>query len=125
MIDVSVAIIKNAAKNILITQRALDVPHGGLWEMPGGKVEPKETPEAALFREVYEEIGVQVQKAKLIGKIEHAYPQKTVRLHVFHVQQYTGEAACLDGQLALRWVPQNRLRQFDFPEANQKLIKLI
>ena len=125
MIEVAVAIIKDADERFLITRRALNIPHGGLWEVPGGKIEPQETPHEALLREVYEEVGLRVEKATCIGQVQHAYPEKNVCLHVFQVHQYTGEAACHDGQLDLRWVSEAALNTFDFPEANLAVMQLI
>ncbi|MCH9764157.1 MAG: 8-oxo-dGTP diphosphatase MutT [Gammaproteobacteria bacterium] len=125
VVHVAVALITDAAQRFLITRRALDKPHAGLWEVPGGKIEIEETPYQALVREVHEEVNLQVKKADLIGSVEHDYPDKTVCLHVFQVLEYRGEAFCSDGQLDLRWVLKDDLTQFEFPEANDAIMRFI
>jgi len=125
VVHVAVAVIQDALKRILITRRPLHVPHGGLWEVPGGKLEPEETASDALKREVLEEVGLVVEDVKQLGEIRHTYPEKSVCLHVFQVTHYTGHAQCQDGQLDLRWVNQSALSAFEFPEANAKIMKLV
>ncbi|MCH9756007.1 MAG: 8-oxo-dGTP diphosphatase MutT [Gammaproteobacteria bacterium] len=125
VVNVSVAIIKDASGRFLITRRALDISHGGFWEVPGGKVEPLETPHDALLREVREEVGLHVETVQFIGKVRHAYPEKKVCLHVFQVLEYTGDAICNDGQLDLRWVFRQDLDDFEFPEANYAVMQLV
>lgn len=125
IVKVAVAIIKNAANEILITKRSLDIPHGGMWEVPGGKFEPLETPYEALKREVLEEVSLEVQKAEFLGKIQHAYPEKIVCLHVFEVTKYQGEANINDGQLELKWIEPREFSNYEFPEANHKVMALL
>ncbi|MDF1677326.1 MAG: 8-oxo-dGTP diphosphatase MutT [Legionellaceae bacterium] len=125
IVDVSVAIITDTSKRFLVTRRAFDISHGGFWEMPGGKVEPNETPYDALVREIQEEVGLQVQSAELIGQIKHTYPDKKVRLHVFQVLQYEGTASCNDGQLALQWASREVIDTLQFPEANTAILQLV
>lgn len=125
VVDVAVAIIEDAEQRILITQRAHHIPHGGLWEFPGGKFEPEETPLEALKREIGEEVGLQIKQASALGKVRHAYPEKEVCLHIFKVEDYTGAATCNDGQLDLRWVNPHEFHTFTFPEANHEIMRFI
>ena len=125
VVNVSVAIIMDLSGRFLITRRALDIPHGGLWEVPGGKIEAEETPFEALLREVHEEVGLHIETANFLGEVMHTYPEKSVCLHVFKVLQYQGDAICNDGQLDLRWVFREDLRAFRFPEANYAVMQLI
>ncbi len=125
ILDVSVAIITDTSKRFLVTRRAFNISHGGFWEMPGGKVEPQETPYAALLREIQEEVGLRIKSAELLGKIEHTYPDKKVCLHVFWVFQYEGTASCNDGQLALSWVSREAIDTLPFPEANHAIMQLV
>ena len=125
VVHVAVALITDATQRFLITRRALDKPHPGLWEVPGGKIEADESPYQALVREVLEEVNLQVKKANLIGTVKHTYPEKTVCLHVFQVLEYKGEACCCDGQLDLRWILKSHLKQFEFPEANDAVMRFI
>lgn len=122
---VAVALITDSEQRFLIAQRPLHVPQGGLWEFPGGKLEPNESAEQALIREIREEIGLEVKKCQFLGEITHQYPDKQVQLIVFHVTEFTGVAACLEGQLALKWVDRELFNPNDFPEANCAIFKLI
>lgn len=124
-IQVAVAIIRNQHGQILITQRALNVPHGGLWEVPGGKLEPGEAAYDAIVREVAEEVGLNIQHAEFLGVIPHTYPNQQVHLHVFEVTAYNGEPNIHDGQLAMHWIEPNEYLQYEFPEANHKIMQLL
>lgn len=123
-IKVAVAVIVDNQQRVLVAQRPLHVPQGGLWEFPGGKLEQGESAEQALVREIKEEIGLDVQKCHLLGEIEHEYPGKVVQLIVFHVSQFSGTASCLEGQLDLQWIHKDHLNPADFPEANSAIFKL-
>ena len=124
-IDVAIAVIGDKRGNLLITKRSLDVPHPGLWEVPGGKIEPGESPYEALVREVSEEVGIKVQAAIPLGIIGHNYPSKSVKLHVFEVTQYTGTVGLYSGQLALKWIRPESWHQYTFPEANHQVMQLL
>lgn len=125
VVHAALAVILNENEQILITRRAHDVPHGGLWEVPGGKLELEETPYDALLREVHEEVGLFIKKANLLGEVRHTYTEKQVCLYVFQVLEYTGDAQCHDGQLDLRWVSRDAFQTFDFPAAMPAVFKLI
>ncbi|KTC74354.1 Mutator protein MutT [Legionella birminghamensis] len=122
---VAVAVILDSAKKILITQRPLHVPHPGAWEFPGGKVEDLESPSEALIREVYEEVGLAVERFDFLGEVVHSYGPKLVQLQVFLISKFAGTAACNESQLDLRWVSFQELNDFEFPEANLKIISMI
>ena len=122
---VAVAIITDKEQRLLIAQRPLHVPQGGLWEFPGGKLESNESAEDALVREIREEIGLEVLNARFLGEISHQYPDKKVELLVFHVSEFTGTPACLEGQLAVKWMDKEQLNPQDFPEANCAIFKLL
>ena len=122
---VAVAIILDGLNRILITQRPLHVPHGGLWEFPGGKLEPSELAVEALVREIREEIGLNIIRNRFLGEITHHYPDKTVQLLVFLISEFSGEPACLEGQLNMKWIDRVHLDPKDFPEANHAIIDLI
>lgn len=124
-IKVAVAIIIDNQQRILVTQRPLDVPQGGCWEFPGGKLEANETPEQALIREIKEEVGIEVKQCTLLGEIEHQYPDKLVQLIVFHVSEFLGTASRLEGQLDLKWVSRDLLNTDHFPDANKAIFNLL
>ncbi len=125
MIHVALAFITDASDRILITRRPLDVDHGGMWEVPGGKLEPGETAATALKREVLEEVGIAVDAYRFLGEVKHNYPEKTVCLSVFLVTHYTGYANCHESQLDLRWVTRKEFNMFHFPEAMPKVMNLV
>ena len=125
MIQVAVAVIFDAEDRILITQRPLHTSHAGFWEFPGGKVEPNELPEQALVREVREEVGLEVVNYTFLGEVNHQYPDKSVQLLVFLVTEFSGTPFCLEGQLAMKWMPQIEFNEKDFPEANREVMALI
>ena len=120
-VDVVAAIIRRDNK-ILITQRHGHVHLPGLWEFPGGKVEPQESFEAALLREIREELGVSISVGEVFFSIEHDYPTKSVRLHFFNCSIIQGEPQALD-VADLRWVSPDELSQFEFPPADVELIR--
>ncbi|MCE3043875.1 (deoxy)nucleoside triphosphate pyrophosphohydrolase [Legionella sp. 16cNR16C] len=122
---VAVAVIVDHLQKILITQRPLHVPHPGAWEFPGGKVEASENAAGALIREVHEEVGLTVEKYDFLGEVVHSYGAKLVQLQVFLVSHFSGTAVCKESQLDLRWVSLNNLSNFEFPEANLKIIPMI
>ncbi len=122
---VAVAVITDANAHVLITRRSPHAPHGGmLWEFPGGKLELDETPEAALIREVKEEIGLDVIQYNFLGEVNHAYNKHSVSLLVYHVSDFRGEAHCCETQMDLRWVAFENIQDFEFPAANSQIIAL-
>jgi len=94
---------------------------GGLWEFPGGKLEPGESAEQALFRELKEELDITANAATPLITIRHSYPDRHVQLNVFLVENFSGLAKGCQGQ-PLKWVAPNELLNFSFPAANQPII---
>lgn len=127
IIQVAVGVIINTSQEVLMTQRALSLHQGGLWEFPGGKVEPNESIQEALIREFKEEINVNVQSMEPLIVIEHHYPEKSVQLNVYLITQYTGSPKICDGQLDLKWIPlhswSNEL--FPVPVSNLQIMKIL
>ena len=120
-ITVVAAIIRRTSK-ILITRRFHNVHLPGYWEFPGGKVEANESLEAALEREIREELGLTIRVDDEYFRVEHTYPSRSVRLHFFNCSVLDGEAKPL--QVAdMRWVEAGELHQFQFPPADEELIK--
>ncbi|HWE03686.1 MAG TPA: 8-oxo-dGTP diphosphatase MutT [Tepidisphaeraceae bacterium] len=122
-VKVAIAIIQRADK-VLISQRLHGAILPDLWEFPGGKVEPNETPEQCLRREIQEELGIDVEIEKPFSTIDHAYPHLTVRLHPFLCTIGSAEPTALASQ-RLRWVAVGDLGGFAFPAANVELLKEI
>ena len=122
MMKVAVAIITDRYQNILLTQRAAHISHGGFWEFPGGKLECNESPEMALIREVKEEVGLDVLAYRYLGAFLHQYDMNSLILYGYHVSEYRGEARCCESQTALHWVDRCSLNNYQFPAANKELI---
>ncbi|CAM2838354.1 TPA: 8-oxo-dGTP diphosphatase MutT [Legionella pneumophila subsp. pneumophila] len=122
---VAVAIIIDEKQRILITQRPFHVAHGGFWEFPGGKLEPHESPEDALLREIREELGIIVNEYRFLGYVDYDYPDKHIQLIIFMVTRFTGNPLCQEGQLNMKWVKKEELNINDFPKANHAIFDLI
>lgn len=124
-IHVAVGVIVREGR-VLIARRPHHVHQGGLLEFPGGKVEPEETVQVALVREIAEETGLQIPLDTLqpvIG-IRHDYGDKRVFLDVWRTDQAQGEAHGREGQ-SIDWVSPENLRDEDFPAANRPIIRAL
>jgi len=108
---------------VLIAQRPEGKSMAGLWEFPGGKVEPGETPEATLVRELNEEIGVSTSEACLapLTFASHSYPDFHLLMPLYVCRRWSGIPEPREGQ-ALKWVRPVKLRDFPMPPADLPLI---
>jgi 8-oxo-dGTP diphosphatase len=120
-IRVAAGVIEDAAGRILIARRPAEADQGGLWEFPGGKIEPGETPFDALRRELMEEIGIAVDGAEPMLAVRHDYPSRRVILDIWRVRRFSGVARGCLGQ-AIRWVRAEELVDFPFPAANRFIV---
>src|SRR4249919_1966117 len=102
-IHVVAGVIRDALGRVLLARRTEGRDLAGLWEFPGGKVEPGESPEAALVRELREELGIEAVAGDALIRVPQHYPDKRLVLDVRHVH-FTGTPKGLDGQ-ALAWAP--------------------
>lgn len=125
-LPVAVAVVRNVRGEILIAQRPTHVHQGGLWEFPGGKIEPGETTQEALKRELFEEIGIVVEPERRLIEILHNYGDKKVQLDVWlcsyagHLEPRTGT----EGQ-PIRWEGLQQLERYEFPLANRAILKAL
>jgi len=123
-IHVAAAAIFDDQGRVLISQRPAHVHQGELWEFPGGKLEPGETPAAALYRELQEELGISVQASRPLIRVVHDYSDKAVLLDVWRVDAFADTAAGCEGQ-AIEWVDVGKLGDYSFPAANTPIIKAV
>jgi A/G-specific adenine glycosylase len=121
---IGVAVIWNDQGHILIDRRKPEGLLGGLWEFPGGKLEPGETISECITREIQEELGIDIVVEEHLITIDHAYSHFKVTLHVHHCRHLAGEPQPIDCD-EVRWVPLADLDQYPFPTANSKIINAL
>ena len=111
---------------VLIAQRPEGKSMAGLWEFPGGKVEPNETPEQALIRELEEELGINTWESCLapLTFASHAYESFHLLMPLFACRRWEGTPHAKEGQ-TLKWVRGNELRNFPMPPADIPLIPIL
>ena len=108
---------------ILLARRPEGKAMAGLWEFPGGKVESGESPEAALIRELHEELGIETWKSCLapLTFASHAYDDFHLLMPLYVCRKWEGQPLSRENQ-ALKWVRPNRLRDYPMPPADEPLI---
>jgi len=111
IIDVTAAVIEKGER-VLIAQRRPDGRHPGRWEFPGGKVEPGETAEDCLAREMVEEMGVAVAVGERLAEVEHSYPDMRIRLIAFSCEITSGRFQDI-GCAAHAWVAPEQIGDYD------------
>ena len=123
-VHVAVGVLRNDQGQVLVSLRAKEAHQGGLWEFPGGKVEPGESVEQALSREFEEELGICVHSCSPFIQIGHDYGDKSVLLDVWNVQSFSGVPRGREGQ-KIEWRAQSALCVDDFPRANEGIIRAL
>ena len=111
---------------VLLAERPEGKSMAGLWEFPGGKVEAGETPEAALIRELAEELGIDTWDSCLapLTFASHGYPKFHLLMPLFVCRKWEGQARGREGQ-RLKWVRPNDLRSYPMPPADLPLIPIL
>lgn len=109
---------------ILIAERPVGKPYAGYWEFPGGKVEKNETSYQALQRELHEELAIDLLAAKQLLTHTHTYPDKTVNLDVWLVENFRGEPHPKEQQI-LQWTSLGELTTFHLLEGNWAMVDKI
>lgn len=123
---VAAVALVDADGRVLMAQRPEGKQLAGLWEFPGGKVEPGERPEETLIRELAEELGLTVAEPCLapLTFASHAYPDFHLLMPLYVCRRWEGQAQPLEGQ-ALKWVRPGRLRELPMPPADAPLIPFL
>jgi 8-oxo-dGTP diphosphatase len=108
---------------VLLAERPPGKSMAGLWEFPGGKVEPGERPEQTLIRELEEELGIDVEEACLapLTFASHAYPEFHLLMPLYVCRRWQGTVQAREGQRIV-WVRPNRLKDYKMPPADEPLI---
>ncbi len=125
MLVAAVALV-DADGRVLLAERPAGKSMAGLWEFPGGKVEPGETPEAALMRELEEELGIATWESCLapLTFASHAYERFHLLMPLFACRKWAGVATGREGQ-SLAWDRPERLRDYPMPPADLPLIPIL
>jgi 8-oxo-dGTP diphosphatase len=121
MIKVTAAILDKDGK-ILIAKRKKDDPLKKKWEFPGGKVEPGETPEECLVRELEEELGIKSKIGRFVCSSQYKYPHISIDLLAYTVEYISGEFRAIDHE-EIKWVKPSELNLYDFPEADKPIME--
>jgi len=123
---VAACALVDADRRVLITRRPPGKPLAGLWEFPGGKVHPGETPEAALIRELKEELDIDVTSACLapFTFASHAYEAFHLLMPLYLCRRWGGAMRATEGQ-ALAWVRPARLGDYPMPPADKPLVAML
>lgn len=119
---IAIAVVIDYEERVLIGQRPAGVPLAGLWEFPGGKIEPGETPEMAAKRECLEETGLTVAPHRCYLPVVHEYQHGAVELN------FVGCLPCgssFEPKGGYQWVPIQDLPNYEFPAGNRRMIELL
>ena len=126
MLIVSAAALIDVDGRVLLSKRPRKKVLGGLWEFPGGKLEPNEEPEEALMRELYEELGINTWKSCLAPLTFSYcdYEEFDLLLLLFVCRKWEGQVKAREGQ-KLKWVFPNEIQKFPMPEADKPFIPML
>ena len=123
---VAAVVLVDTDGRVLLAQRPEGKAMAGLWEFPGGKVDPGETPEAALIRELAEELGIDVAASCLapFTFASHSYPDFHLLMPLYVCRRWSGIPSAREGQ-RLRWVRPARLADYPMPPADKPLVAML
>jgi 8-oxo-dGTP diphosphatase len=126
LILVAAVVLVDADGRVLLARRPEGKAMAGLWEFPGGKVDPGETPEGALIRELAEELGIDVAASCLapFTFASHAYPDFHLLMPLYVCRKWSGIPLAREGQ-RLAWVRPARLADYPMPPADKPLIAML
>ena len=123
-VEVAAGVLRDARRRVLLARRPTGRRLAGLWEFPGGKIEPGEASADALARELAEELDIRIGPSRPLVSVRHEYPDQIVRLHLFEIHSFEGTPRGVEGQ-RLRWVPVDELASLEMPAADRPLIRLL
>src|SRR6266566_4018643 len=126
LVLVSAVALVDADGRVLLARRPVGKPMAGLWEFPGGKVNPGETPETALIRELAEELGIDIAASCLapFTFASYSYPDFHLLMPLYVCRKWSGTPAAREGQ-RLAWVRPAQLGDYPMPPADKPLIAML
>ena len=119
-----VAAVLLRGDEVLVTRRKRGGHLAGKWEFPGGKIEKGERPQAALRREILEELGCRIAVGKRMCRVSYQYAEKSVRLDFYRCRLVQGKPQSMEGQ-KVRWIRKDSLGSLAFPPADRKILALL
>ncbi|OAQ20553.1 (deoxy)nucleoside triphosphate pyrophosphohydrolase [Thermosulfurimonas dismutans] len=122
-VPVVAAFVRDVSGRILLARRPPGKARAGLWEFPGGKVKPEETPEEALKRELQEELGVSAEVGQKLASVTHDYPEVTIELSLYEAL-IKGPVVPQEGQ-EVAWFKPRELFDLELCPADRKLLKIL
>ena len=122
--NVAAGILLGGDGRVLITERTGDQAFAGLWEFPGGKMKDGEDSEAALGRELHEELGIEIVDQVLFMSLEHDYPDRCVSIDFYLIEDWRNTPEGRDGQ-ALKWIRPDELSEDLLLPADGPVIKAL
>ncbi|MCP4284287.1 MAG: Nudix family hydrolase [Gammaproteobacteria bacterium] len=123
-LHVAVAVIQDSSDRVLLSRRADHAHQGGLWEFPGGKLDPGESLAQALKREAWEELGIDVHSHLPLIRIKHRYTDRLVLLDVHRVTAFSGVPEGREGQ-PLEWVAPESMGDYPMPAADRPIVSAL
>lgn len=120
-IEVAAGVLVDGAGKVLLIQRLPGKHLAGLWEFPGGKLEPGETIEQALVRELAEELAIEVLAATPLRSVRWRYPEKSVHLHAWRVTGWRGIPVAREGH-PMRWIAPEQIEPAAMPAADAPIL---
>ncbi len=124
VVDVVGAFIRDGGR-VLMAQRPEGKAQAGLWEFPGGKIEPGETPEEALARECREELALEIENPTVLRSVVHRYPEKTVRLLLVECSVRPGSVPVPQEGQSVAWVRPPDLDRLPVCPADRELLPYV
>ena len=121
--DIAVGLVWKDGR-ILIDQRPADGLLGGLWELPGGKLEENESLETCVEREISEKFGIAVRAKSAFHSVKHAYTHFRITLHACHCEHISGSPEP-KGALNWAWVTPEELGNYPFPKSNKRILEAL
>lgn len=122
---VCAAILQRSDYHILLVQRPLNKSMAGMWEFPGGKIEPKERPEDTIIREVFEEVNLNlhIDNLRPLTFVSHTYENFHLNMFAFLCNNWEGDIILKENQQSFAWVHPCNLENYLVPPADEPIIK--